>query len=75
MISIIFILESKYKMIDLNNASYSDAMKISPYRVEREIIFFPFSFFEIRHIEKIDVDNSHFKYNIYLKYLGSNYFN
>lgn len=70
-ISIFFELE-KDNNIDLNNISFSNTTKISAFPNEKEVLFFPFSSFEIKSIKKKNLDNENIYYKIKLKYLGYN---
>ena len=71
MIPIFFVLEEDDN-IDFNNISFSDCTKISPFPTEGEYVFFPFSSFVIRNIEKVNLDNENIYYEIILNYLGCN---
>ena len=61
--------------LDINNASNSNVEKISRFEVEREVLFFPFSSFEISKLPEettyINDNNKYYTfYRIYLNYLG-----
>ena len=66
---VIFILE-KNCSLDYNSSTHCDLEKISRYPLEKEVLFFPFSSFEIKEIkEKISkIDET--IYEIKLLYLG-----
>ena len=55
--------------IDEKNASNTNVENISKYYSQKEILFFPFSSFEIIQIEERIYKNENF-YHIYLSYLG-----
>ena len=55
--------------IDCKNASNSDIQEFSYIKEEREILFFPFSSFEVGEIKKLKYGDKVF-YNIKLYYLG-----
>ena len=64
---ILFIL-NKDKNIDYSLATHADIEKISYYQYEREVLFFPFSSFEIKNVKK--VKNKKYDFEIELLYLG-----
>ena len=70
-VPIFLIIEKDYN-IDLNKISFSNATNISPYKEEKEVVFFPFSSFEIKSITKENLNNEINYYKINLKYLGCN---
>ena len=61
---VLFILE-KDNNIDYNLSTHADIEKISFYPNEKEVLFFPFSSFEIKEIKKVND-----RYEIKLLYLG-----
>ena len=63
-----FILE-KDDNLDYNLSIHGDIEKISYFPNEKEVLFFPFSSFEIKEIKEIDMGNEK-KYEIKLLYLG-----
>ena len=65
---VLFILE-KDNFIDHSLSTHADIENISFYPYEREVLFFPFSSFEIKDIDDIVIDNGKI-YRINLKYLG-----
>ena len=65
---ILFILE-KDDNIDYSLATHSDIEKISFYPKEREVLFYPFSSFEIKDIKEVKL-NGETIYEINLLYLG-----
>ena len=65
---VLFILE-KEENIDYSLKTHADLEKISFYPSEREVLFFPFSSFEIKDIQEIFVNNEK-RYQIKLSYLG-----
>ena len=65
---VFFILE-KDNIIDHSLSTHADIEKISFFTKEKEVLFFPFSSFEIKDIEPITMDNENI-YRINLKYLG-----
>jgi len=65
---VLFILE-KDDNIDYNLSTYADIEKISYFPNEREVLFFPFSSFEIKEIREINIKNEK-AYEIKLLYLG-----
>ena len=63
-----------FKLINDNNGGYnlsthSDIEKISYYPREKEVLFFPYSSFEIKEINNINIENEK-GYEIILLYLG-----
>ena len=65
---VLFILE-KEKNIDYSLLTHIDIEKISFYPFEREVLFLPFSSFEIKEINEINYDNEK-RYEVKLLYLG-----
>ena len=65
---VLFILE-KDANLDYSLSTHSDLEKVSFYPDEKEVLFFPFSSFEIKEINKIENINEN-KYIIHLLYLG-----
>ena len=65
---VLFILD-KDDLINHNISSHADIEKISFYPNEKEVLFFPFSSFEIKSIQKIKLNNEKI-YEIKLLYLG-----
>ena len=65
---VLFILD-KDDTIDHNNSSHADIEKISFYPNEKEVLFFPFSSFEIKSIQIIKLNNEKI-YEIKILYLG-----
>ena len=65
---VIYILE-KDDNIGYNLSTHSDIEKISFYPNEREVLFFPFSSFEIKDMEEIKIGDE-IGYKIHLLYLG-----
>ena len=65
---VLFILE-KDNNIDYNLSTHADIEKISFYPNEKEVLFFPFSSFEIKEIKKVN-DKGENIYIIKLFYLG-----
>ena len=63
-----FILE-KNDNIEYNLATHGDIENISFYPEEKEVLFFPFSSFEIKNIKEIKFENDN-GYQIDLLYLG-----
>ena len=61
---ILFILENENNL-DYSLSTHADIEKISYIPKEKEVLFFPFSSFEIKEIKE---DNN--RYEMYLKYLG-----
>ena len=68
MYKVLFILE-KNDNIDYSLATHADIEKISYYPNEREVLFFPFSSFEIKEIKE-EIINNEKRYIIKLLYLG-----
>ena len=66
--NVLYILE-KDDNIDYNLSTYCDIENLSIYQMEREVLFFPFSCFEIKDIKEIKFDNKAI-YEIKLLYLG-----
>ena len=50
-------------------ATHSDIEEIALIRDEREVLFFPFSSFEVKKVKEINVGKEK-RYEIYLLYLG-----
>ena len=67
--SVLFILE-KYDDIQYNLSTHCDMESVSTYPGEKEVLFFPFSSFEIRDIKQIHHNNEKV-YEIKLLYLGT----
>ena len=65
---VLFILE-KDDNIGYNLSTHGDIEKISFYPNEREVLFFPFSSFEIKNIKELNINNEKI-YEIKLLYLG-----
>ena len=65
---VLFILE-KDDNIGYNLSTHGDIEKISFYPNEKEVLFFPFSSFEIKNIKEINIKNEKI-YEIKLLYLG-----
>ena len=65
---VLFILE-KDENIGYNLSTHGDIEKISFYPNEKEVLFFPFSSFEIKNIKEINFNNENI-YEIKLLYLG-----
>ena len=65
LVKVLFILEIDDKNIDYDLSTHADIEKISIFPEEREVLFFPFSSFEIKNIRNI---NGNFEIN--LLYLG-----
>ena len=65
---VFFILE-KDNTIDYSISTHADIENISIYPNEKEVLFFPFSSFEIKDIEEQIINNEKI-YRINLKYLG-----
>ena len=59
----------KVDNIEYNLATHGDIENISFYPKEKEVLFFPFSSFEIKDIEE-QIMNNEMIYIINLKYLG-----
>ena len=68
MCKVLFILD-KDENIDYNLGTHADIEKISYYPNEREVLFFPFSSFEIKEIKEEKINNENI-YFIKLLYLG-----
>ena len=68
MCKVLFILE-KDDNIDYSLGTHADIEKISYYPNEREVLFFPFSSFEIKEIKEVEINNNKI-YSIKLLYLG-----
>ena len=62
---VLYILEKGNIIDDKKNFSNADLGKISAFENEKEILFFPFSIFEVSEVEK-----NYDYYTIILKYLG-----
>ena len=65
---VLFILE-KNENEGYNLCTHADIEKISYFPIEREVLFFPYSSFEIKDIKQINIDNEKV-YEIRLLYLG-----
>ena len=66
---VLFILEQTDNEIKYNLSTHGDIEDISFYPKEREVLFFPFSSFEIKNIEEKIINNEKI-YEIKLCYLG-----
>ena len=66
---VLFILEQTDNEIKYNLSTHGDIEDISFYPNEREVLFFPFSSFEIKNIEEKIINNEKI-YEIKLCYLG-----
>ena len=66
---VLFILE-KDNNIDYNLSTHADIEKLSFYPGEKEVLFLPFSSFEIKEIKEINSNNNEKIYEIKLLYLG-----
>ena len=66
--NVLYILE-KYDKMDYNISTHSDIEDISFYKEEEEVLFFPFSSFEIKEVNEITEDNNKI-FEIKLLYLG-----
>ena len=65
---VLFILE-KDDNLDYNLSTHGDIEKISYFSNEKEVLFFPFSSFEIKELKEIDIGNEK-RYEMKLLYLG-----
>ena len=65
---VLYIIEKDYQL-DYSLATHSDIAQISKFESEKEVLFFPFSSFEIKEINEKIVDEENI-YEIKLKYLG-----
>ena len=65
---VFFILE-KDNNIDYSLSTHADIENISFYPDEKEVLFFPFSSFEVKDIKE-EINSNEMKYIINLKYLG-----
>ena len=65
---VLFILE-KDKNMGYNLSTHGDIEKISFYPDEREVLFFPFSSFEINGVKEVNLENEKI-YEINLSYLS-----
>ena len=65
---VLYVLENDSEL-DYNLATHGDIENISFYPKEKEVLFFPFSSFEIKSINKININNENI-YEIKLKYIG-----
>ena len=65
---VLFILE-KNEDIDYSLSTHADIEKISFYPLEKEVLFFPFSSFEIKEIKQKNI-NKEIMYEIKILYLG-----
>ena len=66
---VLFIIE-KDEIIDYSLSTHSDIENISKYPSEKEVLFFPYSSFEIKENKKTKNDNDENYYEIKLLYLG-----
>ena len=64
---VLFIVD-KDKDLDYSLATHADIENISYYQYEKEVLFFPFSSFEIKDIK--EVNQNKYEYEIKLLYLG-----
>ena len=67
--SVLFIIE-KDDDIQYNLSTHCDMERVSTYPMEKEVLFFPFSSFEIKDIKQIHLNNEKL-YEIKLLYLGT----
>ena len=65
---VLYILEKDDKL-EYNLATHSDIEELALIKDEREILFFPFSSFEVKKIKEINIDKEK-GYEIHLLYLG-----
>ena len=65
---VLFILE-KDDNLDYNLSTHGDIEKISYFSNEKEVLFFPFSSFEIKELKEINIGNEK-RYEMKLLYLG-----
>ena len=65
---VLFILENN-EDIDYSLSTHADIEKISFYPMEKEVLFFPFSSFEIKEVKQINTNNE-IIYEIKILYLG-----
>ena len=68
LLKVLYILE-KNDNIDYSLSTHGDIEKISFYPNEKEVLFFPFSSFEIKYINEFNI-NGEKRYEINLLYLG-----
>ena len=68
LVKVLFILE-KNEDIDYSLSTHADIEKISFYPLEKEVLFFPFSSFEIKEIKQKNI-NKEIMYEIKILYLG-----
>ena len=66
---VMFILEKDDENVEYNLSTHSDIEKISYYPDEREVLFFPFSSFEIKDMNIINIGKEK-GYEVKLLYLG-----
>ena len=66
---VLFILE-KDDNLDFSLSTHADIEKLSVFPKEREVLFFPFSSFEIKDIKELKNDSGEKSYRIRLLYLG-----
>ena len=66
---VLFVLE-KDDNIDFSLSTHADVERISDHPDEKEVLFFPFSSFEIKSIQKILIRDDEEGYQINLLYLG-----
>ena len=65
---VLYILEKDYDL-DYSLSTHSDISKCSDFEAEKEVLFFPFSSFEIQEVKKTEENNEPY-YEIKLLYLG-----
>ena len=65
---VLYVLEKDYDL-DYSLSTHSDISKCSWFEAEKEVLFFPFSSFEIQEIKKTEENNEPY-YEIKLLYLG-----
>ena len=68
LLQVLFILE-KDESMDFSLSTHADVENMSYFSDEREVLFFPFSSFEIKEITQTEI-NGEDAYEIHLKYLG-----
>ena len=68
LVKVLFILE-KNEDIDYSLSTHADIEKISYYPNEKEVLFFPFSSFEIQEVQQKNINNE-IMYEIKILYLG-----
>ena len=70
LVKVLFILENNDD-IDYSLSTHADIEKISFYPNEKEVLFFPFSSFEIKEVKEKNINNE-IIYEIKILYLGKN---